>query len=67
MRDAQSMIVGKRAMPGQQEEQAIAIAEAAAANAINKINQFTNGPWQAYRRQVEGTPIKLFEDYTEIR
>ncbi|HWR33738.1 MAG TPA: hypothetical protein VN451_09435 [Chitinophagaceae bacterium] len=64
---AQQTIGSKMVAPGQQEETLLANAEAAAAEAVQKINSFFDGKWKDYRTQVEGTKVNLFKDYKPIQ
>jgi photosystem II stability/assembly factor-like uncharacterized protein len=67
LRDAQESIGSKMVAPGAQEETMVSNAEKAVAEALQKINAFTDGKWAAYRSQVEGTKINLFKDYKPIQ
>ena len=63
---ANSAITSKPLAPGQQEEMLVKRAEGLIAQAIQKINQFFQVNWTAYRKQVEETPVKLFKDYNPL-
>jgi photosystem II stability/assembly factor-like uncharacterized protein len=59
-------ITNKSLAPGAQELQLVEQAEGLIAEALKRINAFTDGKWKQYRQQVENTPVKLFKDYTPI-
>jgi hypothetical protein len=61
------MIMGKRTVPGAQEEQAVKVADNMVQQAVDKVNAFSAGPWQNYRKLAESTPVKLFEDFKELK
>ena len=63
---AQQNIGSKMVVPGQQEETLLANAEKAAAEAVQKINNFFDGKWKDYRTQVEGTKVNLFKEYKPL-
>jgi hypothetical protein len=67
MQTAQQYIMAKSVAPGQQEQSLVASAEAMIAEAVRRINNFYDTRWTAYRRQVEGTKVNLFKDYTPIQ
>jgi hypothetical protein len=67
LREAQQSIGSKMVAPGGQEETLVANAEKAVADALLKINAFTDGKWAAYRSLVEGTKVSLFKDYKPIQ
>jgi hypothetical protein len=62
LREAQFLITGKNAMPGAQEEQAVALAESLVKQVLSKVNAFTTGPWADYRKLADTNPVKLFTD-----
>src|SRR5262249_17340464 len=66
LREAEQSIGSKMVVPGAQEETMVSNAEKAIAEALQKINAFTNGKWAAYRTQAEGTKINLFKDYKPL-
>jgi hypothetical protein len=63
---ASQYIGSKNVAPGAQEEKLVVNAETAINQALQKINNFFNGKWAAYRQQVEGTKLNLFKDYKPI-
>ena len=63
---ANQAIGSKPVKPGAQEEMMVSWAEAAIAQAVQRINGFFEGKWKDYRRQVEATPMKLFKDYSPL-
>jgi hypothetical protein len=67
LREAQMLIMGKRTMPGANEEHAIKIADELVQKAVDRVNALSGGPWKAYRQQTESTPLKLFEDFNELK
>jgi hypothetical protein len=67
LREAQMLIMGKRTMPGANEELAIKIADELVQQAVDKVNGLAGGTWKAYRQQTEGTPLKLFEEWKELK
>jgi photosystem II stability/assembly factor-like uncharacterized protein len=66
LQTGQQAIFSKQIIPGPQEETLVGNAETAVSDAINKINNFFDGPWKAYRQQVEGTKVNLFKDYKPL-
>lgn len=67
LREAQFQIMGKRTMPGENEENAIRIADEMVSKAISRVNAFSAGAWKNYRQLAESTPIKLFVDTEELK
>jgi len=67
LREPQQLIMGKRTMPGAQEENAMKIAEQMVQQAVDKTNAFSNGTWKQYRQLAEGTPLKLFSDINDLK
>ncbi|HSR39015.1 MAG TPA: hypothetical protein VLL95_08880, partial [Phnomibacter sp.] len=67
LREAQFMIMGKRSMPGENEENALRIADDMVSKAIARVNAFSTGAWKNYRQLAESTPMKLFSDTEELR
>lgn len=63
---ARSALTSKAVMPGKQEQVLVDRAEAMMNAAVGKINNFFNGQWVNYRKQVEGNPVKLFKDYAPL-
>ena len=66
LQQANQAISSKPLKPGAQEEMMVGWAETYIAQAIQRINNFFDGKWKDYRRQVEGTPLKLFKDYSPL-
>jgi len=67
VREAQQSIGSKIVAPGAQEETMVANAETAVAEALQKINAFTDGKWKDYRGLVEATKLSIFKDYKPIQ
>jgi uncharacterized protein YoxC len=67
LQQANQGIASKPIAPGAKEIEMVGWAEAAISQAVQRINNFFEGKWKDYRRQVEGTPMKLFKDYTPIQ
>jgi len=59
---ARGEIGNKLAAPTAQTERLVAEAETAVNESINRINEFVNSKWAAYRKLVESMPVKLFKD-----
>lgn len=59
-------IAQKPIKPGAQEEMMVGWAETAIGEAIKRINNFFDGKWKDYRKQVESTQVKLFKDYSPL-
>ncbi len=66
LQQASQGITSKPLAPGTQEQAMVGWAETAIAQAIQRINNFFDGKWKDYRKQVESTPLKLFKDYTPL-
>ena len=66
MQQAMQYIGGKQTIPGAQEEKLVQGAEEMIDQAVQRINEFFDGKWKAYRQQVEATKINLFKDYKPI-
>jgi photosystem II stability/assembly factor-like uncharacterized protein len=66
LQTAQQSIGSKMVAPGQQVITLIENAETAVKGIVEKINDFYNNKWPAYRQQVEGTKVNLFKDYKTI-
>ena len=67
LQQANQVIASKPITPGAKETEMVGWAEAAIGQAVQRINNFFEGKWKDYRRQVESTPMKLFKDYTPIQ
>jgi len=63
---ASQYIGNKNVAPGVQEEKLIQNAETVINQAVQRINDFYNSKWKDYRRQVEGTKVNIFKDYTPL-
>jgi hypothetical protein len=61
------LIVGKNAMPAEQEKAAIQDAIAAANDIAVKVNAFIEKDWADFRKLVEANPIKKFKDVDLIK
>ena len=66
LQQANSGISSKPIVPGAQEQLMVGWAETAIGQAIQRINNFFDGKWKDYRKQVESTPLKLFKDYNPL-
>ncbi|HVU98423.1 MAG TPA: hypothetical protein VHE34_24530 [Puia sp.] len=67
VREAQQSIGSKMVAPGAQEEAMVVNAEAAVAEAMQKINAFFDGKWKDYRSLVETAKLNIFKDYKPIQ
>ncbi|MCA0382385.1 MAG: hypothetical protein LCH58_09505 [Bacteroidetes bacterium] len=67
LREPQMLIMGKRTLPGAQEEKALEVAAAMVQQAVDKVNALSNGAWKNYRQLAESTPIKLFNDLNDLK
>jgi hypothetical protein len=67
LREPQQLILGKRTMPGAQEEKALEVAATMVQQAIDKVNAFSNGAWKNYRQLAESTPMKIFTDLNDLK
>ncbi len=67
LREPQQLILGKRSLPGAQEEKALEVAATMVQQAVDKVNAFSNGAWKNYRQLAESTPIKLFNDLNDLK
>lgn len=64
--EARSLVMGKTAMPGAQENRAMNEAEEAVAAVVKKANALFDGVWKQYRTLAEAAPVKYFKDYKAI-
>lgn len=67
IRTAQQYVVSKSVAPGIQEEALVKNAETLISETLQRVNNFYNTHWQAYRKQTENTRIGLFKDYKPIQ
>ena len=67
MQEANQYIGSKLIGPGPQEEALVGNAEKLIAEALQKTNNFFEGKWKDYHKQVEETKINLFKDYKPIQ
>lgn len=67
LREPQQLILGKRSLPGAQEEKALEVAATMVQQAVDKVNALSNGAWKNYRQLAESTPIKLFNDLNDLK
>ena len=65
--EARSTLMGKRAVPGAQEERLIKDAEDAVNKVIQRANLLFGEPWKNYRSLVESAPVKIFKEYTPLQ
>ena len=59
-------VLGKTKIPDAQELRLIEEAESLVTEAVQKTNTFFNGKWKEYQRLVEGTPMKIFDEYKPV-
>ncbi|MFN2458849.1 MAG: hypothetical protein ABR502_11670, partial [Chitinophagaceae bacterium] len=64
---AQQYITSKSVAPATQEEALVKNAEQMINLAVQRVNNFFNTKWKDYRRQVEGTKVNLFKEYSPIQ
>ncbi|MBX9734078.1 MAG: hypothetical protein K2X37_08435, partial [Chitinophagaceae bacterium] len=64
--EARSLVMGKTAMPGAQENRAMTEAEEAVTTVVKKANTLFDGVWKQYRTLAEAAPVKYFKDYKAI-
>ncbi|MFV7789148.1 hypothetical protein, partial [Enterococcus faecium] len=64
--EARSLVMGKTAMPGAQENRAMNEPEEAVAAVVKKANALFDGVWKQYRTLAEAAPVKYFKDYKAI-
>jgi photosystem II stability/assembly factor-like uncharacterized protein len=64
--EARSLVMGKTAMPGEQENRLMTDAEEAVNGVIKKANTLFDGIWKQYRSLAEAAPVKYFKDYKAI-
>jgi photosystem II stability/assembly factor-like uncharacterized protein len=62
MNEVRQLVMGKNAMPGEQEERAIQIAQSLSTDAINRINNLKNGAWKNYKDLASRMPLKILKD-----
>jgi len=67
MSEARMTIMGKKAVPGAQEQRLMKDAEDAVNGVIERANTFFGEPWKNYRNLVESAPVKIFKDYTPLK
>jgi hypothetical protein len=67
MGEARMTVMGKKAIPGPQEQRLIKDAEEAVNKVIERANNFFGEPWKNYRNLVESAPVKIFKDYTPLK
>jgi hypothetical protein len=64
--EARQVVMGKTAIPGEQENRIMGYAEEALDGVIKKANTLFDGVWKQYRTLAETAPVKLFKDYKPI-
>lgn len=62
LNEVRQLVMGKNAMPGEQEERALTIAQTLSGDAISRINKLKEGDWQAYKTLAAKVPIKILKD-----
>lgn len=65
--EARFTALGKKSIPGAQEERLMVDAEKMVLDVVKHTNDFFEGPWKGYRALAEASPIKLFKDYKSIQ
>ena len=63
---ASSAITSKPIIPGKQEQMLVERSEGLIREAVQRINNFFETKWKAYRKLAEETPVNLFKDYRAI-
>ena len=63
---ASTNISRKMVAPGQQEELLVSNVEKRVPEFVDRVNDFFNNKWKAYRELVEGTKVNLFKDYKPL-
>lgn len=66
IQQAMRYIASKDLAPGLQEEKLVVAAEDQIQQAVDRMNQFFEGKWKAYKQQVENTKVDLFKEYKPI-
>jgi len=64
--EARQVVMGKTAMPGEQENRIMGYAEEAVNGVIVKANALFEGSWKQYRALAEAAPLKFFKDYKTL-
>ncbi|MBA4259448.1 MAG: hypothetical protein C0446_09810 [Chitinophaga sp.] len=64
--EARQLIMGKTAIPGEQENRLMGYAEEAVNEVIVKANALFEGSWKQYRALAEAAPLKFFKDYKPL-
>ena len=64
--EARSTLMGKTAMPGEQEERLMKTAEEKIGDVIKKANILFDGKWKTFRSVADTLELKLFKDYKPI-
>lgn len=62
LNEVRQLVMGKQAIPGEQEENAYQIAAGLVDEAVERINKLKNAQWVAYKVLVEKMPVKLLKD-----
>lgn len=65
--EASGAVAGKDKIPDAQEFAQIEDAEKLVNEVIQRTNSFFNGKWKDYQKQVESTPVKIFQEYQPIQ
>lgn len=67
IRTAQSNIMGKAVMPGDQEERLLKEAEESIRESVKMMNDFFTNKWAPFKQLVENTPVKILKDFKPIQ
>ena len=67
IQEANQNIGARLVVPGQTEEKLIQNAESLINIVVQRTNNFFDGKWKQYRKQVEETKVNLFKDYSPIQ
>ena len=62
MGEVRQLVMGKPAMPGEQEDRAMQIAQTLSTEAINRINNLKNEGWKKYKDLASQMPLKILKD-----
>nr|MCU0376378.1 hypothetical protein [Chitinophagaceae bacterium] len=62
LNEVRQLVMGKPAIPGEQEENAYQIAAGLVDEAVGRITKLKTAQWAAYKAMVEKMPVKLLKD-----
>lgn len=66
LNEARSTVMGKTAIPGEQEERLMKAAEEKISEIINRANTLFDTKWKTFRSVADKIELKLFKDYKPI-